>query len=286
MPTQQVVEYFLSRESSAGTAKTYGGAIRGFFVWSTKDLRDVSPFDAIEYNSYLKGVDSPATIQRKISTLTRFFAFAMNCGLVTANPFVVVKQRKVPNRVAEKFLVSEEIDRLLVALRQKEEKRYIFGLILAATGMRISEARNLCWCDFIEAPDGSILVNLLRKGNEYQLLPLRSDVWKEVQAFMDRPINQFDKAPLFLNYYGDLISDNGLRNWISEAAQKAGITKVCTPHVLRHSFATHSLANGADLRNVQAYLNHKSIKTTEAYLHATNMKVGEFMPINVKHAAN
>lgn len=280
MPTQSVIDYFLSREST-GTARTYGSAIKSFFVWSGKSYTDVTPFDALSYNTYLKEHYAESTTQRHISTLTRFFAFAKDCGIIQGNPFSVVKQQSIPNRVAEKFLTKKEIDKLLSALREAGEREYILGILLAATGMRISEAQRLSWCDFILMPDETIALNLLRKGNERQILPLRQDVFEVVQVYMDRPLDQADQSPLFLNPQGNRVSDVSLRTWVRETAKRAGISKKVSPHTLRHSFATHTLSGGASPRNVMAYLNHKSLATTQRYIHATDMKVGEFMPLNL-----
>lgn len=278
MDTQKITDYFLSQQTD-GTARTYGAAIRSFFVWCGKDYREVSPFDALNYDAHLKATCAEVTVQARISTLKKFFEFAMECGLITKNPFALIKQKGAPNRAAEKFLTAKELNRLLAVLRETGEREYVFGLILAATGMRISEARMLNWCDFLEAPDGTMLVNALRKGNERQLLPLREDVWQAVKAFMRHEINQSDQTPLFRNPSRNRMSDVTLRSWIEDAAKKAGITKKVTPHILRHTFATACLDAGADIRDVQWYLNHKNISTTQIYAHPTNKRVGEYMPL-------
>lgn len=279
IPTSGIVEYFLAQQTD-GTARTYGATIRAFFTWcGNKDFREVTPFNALDYDVYLKATCAEVTRQTKISTLSKFFSFAKECHLIDANPFRVVKQHSAPSRSAERFLTPAELSKLLETLRNTGQREYTFGLLLAATGMRISEARMLDWSDFIEAPDGSMLINLLRKGNERQLLPLRDDVWQVVKAFMLREIDQSDHTPLFRNPSKKRISDVTLRAWIEDAAKKAGITKKVTPHVLRHTFATISLDAGADIRDLCWFMNHKSISTTQIYAHPTNRRVGEYMPL-------
>ena len=277
MPTQKITDYFLSQQTD-GTARTYRAAIRSFFDWCQKDFREVTPFDALDYDAYLKTTCAEITVQGRISTLKKFFEFAMECGVITKNPFALIKQRGAPNRAAEKFLTPAQLNKLLDTMSRMGEKKYVLGLLLAGTGMRISEAQMLNWCDFLEAPDGSILINLLRKGNERQLLPLRDDVWQAVKGYMRREINQTDQTPIFRHPSGRRLSDVALREWVIAAAKKAEITKKVTPHVLRHTFATITLDAGADIRDVAWYLNHKSLSTTQIYAHPTNKRVGEYMP--------
>ena len=283
MPTQGVIEYFIKNQESEGTQRTYGSALRGFFAWSNgKDYRTVTPFDALNYNEYLKETCAVATTQTKIATLKMFFSFAKDCGLIETNPFALVKQKASPSKVSEKFLTTKEIERLLNALKEAGEREYILGLLLASTGMRISEVQQISWKDFYEMPDGSISVSALRKGNERQLLSLRSDVWEAIKAYMGKEINNFDQSHLFSNPSGHRASDVSLRTWIEKAAKRAKINKVVTPHTLRHSFCSNALSAGADIRDVQTYLNHKSIMTTQFYMHGQNQKVGEFIELNIK----
>ena len=283
MPTSGIVEYFINNQESEKTKDTYGSTLRTFFAWSGKSYKDIGPFDALNYSEYLKTTCALATIVNKITTLRTFFRFAMDCGLITSNPFTLIKQKGVPNRAGEKYLTTKEIDKLLTALKAAGQREYILGILLASTGIRISEAWELSWSSFVEAPDGTMLLNVLRKGGEYQLLPLRQDVWELIHTYMgNRPINQFDKhVPLFLNPSKQKASVVSLRTWIIDAGKKAGIKKHCNPHILRHSFATNSLDNKADLQNVSWYMGHSSIKTTSIYTHPTNKQVGDFLKLNI-----
>lgn len=282
MPTQAVIDYFINNQESKGTQRTYGSALRGFFTWTKgQDFRTVTPFQALEYSQYLKSTCAVATTQTRIATLKMFFGFAKDTGLMEINPFALVKQKASPNRVSEKFLNVKEVDRLLIALKQKGEKQFIAGILLASTGMRISELQQISWKDFVRMPDGSVSVNLLRKGGEYQLLPLREDVWEAVQGFMGREIDQADESPLLLNPSYHRVSNVSIRTWIIEAGKQAKIKRHTNPHLLRHSFATNSLDSGADLRDVSWYLNHSSLVITSLYAHPTNKKVGEFIKLNI-----
>ncbi len=282
MPTQGVTRYFINRENSSGTRRTYGSTLKLFFAWAKMDYRDVTPFNALDYDAYLKSYCAASTVQRQISTLTRFFGFAHKCGLIETNPFAVVKQRGVPNRAAEKFLSVEELDRLLTELGKVSDRQYVLGLLLASLGLRIAEARELSHSDFITAPDGSIEVRVHRKRDKYQLLPLREDVWQVVRDYLGHEPNQFDARPVFLNPSGNRISADGMRDWVEKAAKKAKITKPITPHWIRHSTATHLLDQGASLENVMWLLGHSSILTTKIYLHPTDKKISEKMPIKAR----
>ena len=283
MPTEGIVNYFISNQTSDRTKITYSSILRGFFAWSGKGYRDIMPMDALNYNEHLKATCAVATTQNRITALKMFFKFAKDCGLIDGNPFALVKQKSAPNRAGEKYLTTKEIDKLLTALKAAGQREYILGILLASTGIRISEAWELSWSSFVEAPDGSMFLNVLRKGGEYQLLPLRSDVWEAIHEFMNhRPINQFDKhVALFLNPSKERASVVSMRAWILTAGKKAGIKKKCNPHILRHSFATNSLDAKADIRDVSWYLGHSSIKTTSIYTHTTNKQVGEFLKLNI-----
>lgn len=282
MPTQDVVEYFLSRET-LGTQKTYGSTIRTFFAKSGKSFRDITPFEAISYNDFLKVNYSEATTQNRISTLKKFFEFCQEVGLIEKNPFAVVKQVKVVNHCAERFLTEKELNKLLDALKAKSQQRYVLGLVLASLGLRISEAVNLSHSDFIEAPSGGIEISLLRKGNIQQSLPIRSDVWQVIEKFMGHGPNAFITEPLFKNPSGNRCSVVTLRTWVKEASKKAGITKDISPHWIRHSTATHLLDQGVTVKNVAWLLNHANTSTTSRYLHVTDRDISGKMPIKVRN---
>jgi len=278
MPTSKVVEYFLGQQSE-GTARTYGSAIRGFVAWScNQDYRTITPFQAMDFNEHLKATCSPATVQRQIATLKMFFKFALECGLITKNPFALIKQHGAVSTAGQKFLTVKEIDFLLAELEKAGPRQHILGLILVYTGMRISEVAGLSWCDVTEMPGGEIYLNILRKGDKRQMLYLRPDVTKVLMEYMDRPLNQLDHSPLFLNPQGNRVSDVSLRTWIIKAGKKAGIKKHCNPHILRHTFVSHCIANNADMRAVQQYVGHAQITTTQIYWHSDNDKVSDFMP--------
>lgn len=282
MPTSKIVEYFLSQYSE-GSSRTYGSTLRAFFIWTNgKSYKEISPFEALEFDKYIKTVNSDATVQRQISTLKKFFDFAMECGLIDKNPFAVIKQKGADNKCQEKFLTTKELNSLLDALYQEGQAEYVLGLLLASLGLRISEAAQLSHNDFLEAPSGEIEVSLLRKGNKKQLLPLRDDVWQVVKNYMGHGVDPSNCQPLFLNPSKRRISSISLRAWVEKASKKAGISKTVTPHWIRHTTATLLLDKGVSLENVAWLLNHANIATTSRYLHPTERKISEKMPIDVR----
>lgn len=282
MPTEKIMEYYINSLSAPSTMKTYNSTLKTFFMWVKKDFKSITPYDAIEFNQYQKDNFAESTVQNRIATLNEFFKFCKEVGLIDKNPFAVVKQSAPPNRAAEKFMVPRESSRLLKALRKKSEQRYIFGLLLSALGTRVSEIQQLSVCDILETSDGSVLIGILGKGNKKRLLPLRQDVWEQVKAFINRPLSQFDKTALLVNPSGNRISTVSLRSWIAEARKEAKIEKKITPHWLRHTFATNSLDNGADIRDLSWFLGHASLSSTQIYAHPTNKRVGEFVEIDVQ----
>ena len=281
MPTDKVIEFFLERETFR-TGKTYGSNIRSFFAKLGKGYQDVTPYEAISYNTYLQANYAEATTQNRISTLKKFFEFCMEVGLIDKNPFAVVKQVKVVNHCAERFLTEKELNNLLDALKAKSQQRYVLGLLLASLGLRISEAANLSHSDFLESPSGGIEVTLIRKGNLQQSLPIREDVWTVLEKFMEHGPNSFNREPLFKNPSGNRCSVVTLRTWIKQAAKKAKISKAISPHWIRHSTATHLLDQGVTLQNVAWLLNHSNTSVTSRYLHVTAKDVSDKMPIKVR----
>ncbi|MDA8223890.1 MAG: tyrosine-type recombinase/integrase [Desulfitobacterium hafniense] len=278
MPTSQVIEYYLSQQTEK-TAKTYASTLKSFLAWTNnQDYRTITPFQALDYDAYLKSLYSVATVQNRIATLKMFFKFAMECGLVDKNPFALIKQHAAVSTAGQKFLTIKEINLLLAELEKAGRREHLLGLILANTGMRISEAASLSWSDVTEMPGGEIYLNILRKGNKRQMIYLRPDVAKELIEFMNRPLSQFDHTPIWLNPSKKRASVVSLRKWIVSAGKRAKIKKHCNPHILRHSFVSLCLANKADLRAVQEYVGHCQITTTQLYYHNDNDKVSDFMP--------
>jgi integrase/recombinase XerD len=218
---------------------------------------------------------SGATIARILSTLRSFHQFLIREYDVKHDPSLHIetpkKERKLP-----KVLSNEEVDLLLdlqgndpLTIRNKAMLELLY-----ATGLRVSELLSLTMDDVHLAMG---FVRCFGKGSKERIIPLGSLAEKAVSNYIENARltllkGNRDKA-LFLNYNGKPMTRQGFWKILKQIAKEKGIKKELTPHMLRHSFATHLLENGADLRAVQEMLGHSDISTTQIYTHVTKTRL-------------
>jgi len=216
---------------------------------------------------------APATLARKVAAVKSFFRFLAAESRVDRDPTEDIDSPKV-DKPLPKYLTVEEVNSLL---EQPCKNQGPEGLrdramleLLYATGMRVSELVGLD-TDDLDLNEG--FVKCLGKGSKERLVPLHPEATLIVSTYIKkgRPriaLNNRDSA-LFLNRRGERLTRQGLWLILKGYASKANISASVTPHVLRHSFATHMLQRKADLRNVQGWLGHANISTTQVYTHLT-----------------
>lgn len=226
----------------------------------------------------LHGHNSGATVARKLSALRTFFRFAVRRNILSNDPLVGISGPKV-GRFIPVFLTVDETFALLEAPSEKDtymlRDRAILEL-LYSTGMRVSElvSRDLANLDFTEG-----VLTVRGKGNKERLVPVGMPALEAVTAWLpQREILTQQRAgrgravelnALFLNGRGGRLSVRSVERMVKMYGERAGISQIVTPHALRHSFATHLLEMGADLRSVQELLGHASLSTTQRYTHLT-----------------
>jgi len=234
-----------------------------------------------KYIVYLKKCDySGRSICRKISTIRSFFKFILREGIVNINPTINLITPKIDKKLPY-FLYLEEINKLIEA----PPGNTIFGIrdraileLLYGTGMRVGELVNLNIRD-IDLYEKTVRV--FGKGSKERILPLGNPGIKAVQEYLtgrnifrkNISIDKNDPNALFLNRFGGRLSARSVRRLIIKYMKIAGLNKKISPHVLRHSFATHLLGGGADLRSVQELLGHESLSTTQIYTHITKERL-------------
>jgi integrase/recombinase XerD len=209
----------------------------------------------------------PATLARKISSLKRFFAYLKDTEKIEENPARQYSAPKI-SRYHPDYLSPKEIERIIESVdpdsKQAARDRAIIEL-LYGSGLRLSELINLNTGD-IEFEAG--FLRIVGKGNKQRLAPLggyaREALKKYLDQRMESPAEETPPA-VFLNRSGEKFSRVGLWKLIKRMVARAAIVKKVTPHTFRHSFATHLLEGGADLRVVQEMLGHADISTTEIY---------------------
>ena len=231
----------------------------------------------LNYISYLREecMLKNNSVLRRVSTLRSFYPYLNEYGILSANPFVLVKLGSVRRQVPE-FLFYDELDALFDSIDIETaaglRDRAMFELIYAC-GLRVSEAAALkiSDLDFSEC-----IVHILGKGNKERVVPFH-DVAKEFLLRYLREVRPLwcadDHAFVFVNQHGRPLTSRGIQYILDQTVKKSGLMLRVHPHMLRHSFATHMLDNGADLRLVQELLGHASLSTTQIYTHVTRERL-------------
>lgn len=223
---------------------------------------------------------SKATIARKLATLRSFYKFLVRTNRLSSNPVSAVRTPKQDKRLP-KFMEYDEIKRLLETPPMDTwlgaRDRAILET-LYSTGMRVSElvALNMDDIDFL----GEV-VHIRGKGKKERIAPISSSVLQVIQHYIEfrnrraQSNSNFDFKVLFVNKHGKRLSTRSVRRKMDKYLKMAGLDLTISPHTLRHSFATHMLNNGADLRSVQELLGHQSLSTTQIYTHLTTSRLKE-----------
>jgi integrase/recombinase XerC len=216
----------------------------------------------------------PASLGRKLSTLRSLYRFLVREGLAVDNPARAVASPRRPKRLPE-VLPEEEVAALVEAPEAEDAPLALrdraFLELLYASGLRVSELTGLDVGD-VDLAQG--LVRVLGKRRKERIVPFGGPAADALRRWLDegRPVlaaNARSAAPdaLFLNHRGGRLTPRSVARRISRWVLAAGLPRHVHPHVLRHSFATHLLGNGADLRGIQELLGHASLSTTQRYTH-------------------
>jgi tyrosine recombinase XerC len=220
---------------------------------------------------------SRPTIARRIACCRSFWKYLLRNNVVKDDPWEILSTPKLRKALPE-FLTKEEMERLLRTPELKTPR----GLrdkalleLLYATGMRVSEAVQLNNGD-MDLQRGEIIVH--GKGNKERIVLLGQYARTALEEYLScgRPVllgKRANTKALFINKHGARLTQRTIQRELIQYALAAGIDKEVTPHVLRHSFATHLLEGGADLRSVQELLGHESLSTTQIYTHVTKERI-------------
>lgn len=218
------------------------------------------------------------TVARKVAAARSFFGFMVSEGHIRTDPTENMSSPSVGKALPRPISVSQV--RLLleqptkIATDEARRDRVMLEL-LYASGMRISELVALNLGDINTA--GDFFVRCFGKGSKERIIPLYQQIAKAVQDYIneDRPRLAHGKkeSAMFLNARGERLTRQGFWQKLKEYARNAGLNEHVSPHTLRHSFATHMLSGGADLRSVQELLGHANISTTQVYTHLTTEHV-------------
>jgi len=243
------------------------------------DYRELEYSDIRFYLMYLKDTkkDNNSSIDRKLSSLRGFYKFLANNNIVSTNVFTLVNGPKKAKKLP-RFFEYNELEKLFNAcdlgtpIGQRD--RLLLEL-LYATGVRVGELVNIKIND-IDESSRSILI--LGKGNKERYVTYGDYCAEILDLYLKEGyilLNKKNSSYLLLNSNGGNLTDRGVRYILDQIIKKTSINKNISPHMIRHSFATHLLNEGADLLSVQKLLGHESIKATQIYTHVTTDRLKE-----------
>ncbi len=281
------LEHLRDRSFSRETLRAYEGDLLRFLDFLARDFlarpaEEIAPgeVDHLAVRSFLaalaRGGNGRRTQGRALSSVRSLFRFACREGLLTANPAQGVPTPKVPQTLP-RHLRPGEVENLIEAPAGSEpvarRDRAILELLYAA-GLRVGELVGLDW----RAIDLSgRALRVVGKGNKERMVPfgrpaadaLRAwlEVWETVRGAAREARGGDGEEPVFLNLRGGRLTDRSVRRILDRYVGEAAIAAGVHPHTLRHTFATHLLENGADLRAIQELLGHSSLSTTQKYTH-------------------
>jgi integrase/recombinase XerD len=279
----QIQEYIahlaVERNLSPRTLESYGRDLRQFSEWLDGEEIDPSSIERSHIRNYLgarrdRGL-SPRSSARALSSIRGLFRFLVATEAVASDPTANVRSPALWKTVPH-TLSGDEIEALLAA----PDTSTTLGLrdramleTLYATGLRVSELVGLT-VDRVRLDPG--FVRIIGKGRKERLVPLGLSAieWIERYSEQGRAALDRERRPeLFLNFRGGVLTRQGFWKILRGHARQAGIKSRLSPHVIRHSFATHLVENGADLRAVQMMLGHSSLTTTEIYTHVARERL-------------
>ena len=257
----------VEKNSSPHTIRAYRKDIEKFFDQSSDSpnwgINEIRAFIAGEIRKGLK----KSTTLRRLSAVRSFLRFLVQEGVMDFNPAKLVNSPKLP-KTLPRFLTVDEVfslvekpsDSNFIATRDRAVLELLYS-----SGLRVSELVGLS-PDDIDLREG--LVKVKGKGKKERIVPVGSKALSAIKSYMlERSLVKGKENALFLNRSGGRLSDRQIRRIIIKYSRLLGLTGKITPHTLRHTFATHLLQDGADLRVIQELLGHKSLSTTQKYTH-------------------
>lgn len=273
-------EYLIiDKKYSENTIKAYNNDLKKFKnFFKNKDINKINETNIREYLKYLNKENNDArTISHNISTLRSFYKFLLIEKKVNKNPMEYIELPKTKKSLP-KTLSIEEIDKLL-DIKLKDSFAYRNKAMLElmySSGLRVSELVNVRIHDI---DTSNCIIRIMGKGSKERIVPLGDYAIKYIELYLKEYREKLVKRELndylFLNNHGKKMTRQGFFKILKQIAKEKGIKTEFSPHALRHSFATHLLNGGADLRSIQEMLGHSDISTTQIYTHVSKEKLKE-----------
>jgi integrase/recombinase XerD len=271
----------VERDLADNTIQSYGNDLKQLLAFlkaaAITDFNQVTRKIILDFlQKKFDQTSSPRTVTRMVTSLRKFFQYLLEEEIIKTDPMLLIDTPKATQHLPA-VLSPAEIDRLLaipdVSRPLGIRDRAILE-VMYATGLRVSELVNLKLAD-LHLELG--LIQTLGKGQKERVIPIGSQAVKWLEKYLQtvRPqlLKQNKSIYVFLNFHGKKMTRQGIWKNLKQIVKQAKINKDVTPHTLRHSFATHILENGADLRVVQELLGHADISTTQIYTHLSKKKL-------------
>lgn len=267
----------LEKNYSEHTVHHYEKDLEGFFLFMEQegidDLQDVEYLHARNYVTKLYETKlSRTTISRKISAIRSFFRYGSREFNLSEAAFRSLYHPKKEERLPQ-FFYEEELEVLFKSVQGEDKlsKRNTALLeLLYATGMRVSECVSIRMQDLDRTMH---IVKVMGKGRKERYIPYGGFAHDALEHYIEevrpRLMKKQDHQSLFVNNRGEPVTDRGIRHILNECMKKASANSAIYPHMIRHTFATHLLNNGADMRTVQELLGHSHLSSTQVYTHVT-----------------
>ena len=275
----------VEKNFSKHTAKAYYSDILDFLLWLGETQAENVNFSKVrEYLHFIQKFNyKKTTIARKIASLRTFYKYLYREKKVESNPAMNLNSPKRPRQLP-KFLTPYEVEQILNNIKIETPAGYRNKAILEllwATGMRVSELSGLNFEDLNLANNE---IRVFGKGAKERIILVTERAKTYLQRYIEtaRPliakgfrVDNNEDSPVFINNTGFRLQTRTVRNVINDIVEEIQLPKHVTPHVFRHSFATHLIENGADLRVVQELLGHASISNTQIYTHVSSQHLKE-----------
>lgn len=264
------------KKYSINTINNYKKVIENHLLFLNKECIDIIDIDSKIIRNYLRSLDiynySNKTLCLYISALRSFYKFLAKNKIIKNNPMALIRNPKI-EKMMPKFLYYNELSCLFEAI----DTNTILGIrdnlileLLYSTGVRVSELINIKISDINEF---DMSIRILGKGKKMRFVLYGESLKSSLKSYLNESRNKLIKSDtdiLLLNKNGTPLTDRGVRLIISKIVEKTSLKQNVSPHVLRHTFATHLLKEGADLKTVQELLGHATLSATEVYTHITN----------------
>ena len=276
----------IEKNFSEHTAKAYCSDVLGFILWMGDESCESVNFSKVrEYLHFIQKFNyKKNTIARKIASIRTFYKFLYRERKVDSNPAMNLTSPKRPKSLP-KFLTPDEVEKILNNVKIETPSGYRNRAILEllwATGMRVSELSGLNFGDLNLANNE---IRVFGKGAKERIILVTDRAKTYLERYIDtarsliprgyRVDDPTENSPVFINNTGYRLQTKTIRDVINDIVEKIELPKKVTPHVFRHSFATHLIENGADLRVVQELLGHASISNTQIYTHVSTAHLKE-----------